>query len=422
MLHSLGIDTDLGVSANFTRVKTLIAELFALQEEYTETESTVEYHQMQQSTTSHAITVAASSTETAFKRYHRRKPFIKELIDAISPEEDKGVGSRRIAEYLASNHQSVLVDVVNEKGLAVCGIMSNVELCAMLRDAGLIDAQAHIILKHLRYKFYPAKISVPFTKMKSLLTGMTEPRVKTFHHYPPGNSRKRPELVVAFYQSIDKEMMRAVSALLKLHKIHPRLIKRIRLVFGGDHGKGAFRLCFLILICYEGGELPVYTTVACADVYCRKEEGLILEETIMKWLEADLKRVFDSELVIEEASVEDGIIRDDRCTVVSDYETKIKLITPNTMASTSKRKVIKVEQLLAGDFAFQSYCLGKEDMSGIWCLYCLLRANEWSEKNHKKGTLWTIQSLTAMAGSSKTGVDRLGVKVEPKFPWIPVSH
>ena len=105
--------------------------------------------------------MAASSTESAFKRYHRRKPFIKEFIDAISPEEDEGVGSRRIAEYLASKHQSVLVDVVNEKGLAVCGIMSNVELCAMLRDAGLIDAQAHIILKHLRYKFYPAKISVP---------------------------------------------------------------------------------------------------------------------------------------------------------------------------------------------------------------------------------------------------------------------
>ena len=51
---------------------------------------------MQQSTTSHAITVAASSTETAFKRYHRRKPFIKEFIDAISPEKDEGVGSRRI--------------------------------------------------------------------------------------------------------------------------------------------------------------------------------------------------------------------------------------------------------------------------------------------------------------------------------------
>ena len=47
LLHSLGIDTDLGVSTNFTRVKTLIGELFALQQEYTDTKSTVEYHQMQ---------------------------------------------------------------------------------------------------------------------------------------------------------------------------------------------------------------------------------------------------------------------------------------------------------------------------------------------------------------------------------------
>ena len=61
--------------------------------------SAVEYHQMQQSTTSHAITVVASSTEGAFKRYHSRKSFIKEFTDAISPKEDEG--SRLLAEYLA---------------------------------------------------------------------------------------------------------------------------------------------------------------------------------------------------------------------------------------------------------------------------------------------------------------------------------
>ena len=148
----------------------------------------------------------------------------------------------------------------------------------------------------------------------------------------------------------------------------------------------------------------------------------------MEWLEADLKKIEESELVITLGSddeMEPTVITDDRGSVVYDNSDKVNITYAKKSAqhSTPVKKVIKVTQMLCGDFAFHAYCLGKENSSSAWCIYCMLRNHEWSVyPKNMCGRLWDMNSLTAMARSSNKGADRLGVKCEPKFPWITIIN
>ena len=77
--------------------------------------------------------------------YHRKHPYIKEFIDImILPEnvsrDANNIGAKRIAEYLAWRHRETFINVANEKGIAVCGVMDEIKSAAIYRDAGLRDS------------------------------------------------------------------------------------------------------------------------------------------------------------------------------------------------------------------------------------------------------------------------------------------
>ena len=57
------------------------------------------------------------------------------------------------------------------------------------------------------------------------------------------------------------------------------------LIVGGDHGQGAFRLCFRALLTVRGREAPVYKTKAIIEVYCKKEEWCLLDESVIPWVD-----------------------------------------------------------------------------------------------------------------------------------------
>ncbi len=58
-------------------------------------------------------------------------------------------------------------------------MMNDIESAAMWRDARVLDHQARIILKHLRFHFNH-KITVPFGHIVTLLDGYTRPWMKVF--------------------------------------------------------------------------------------------------------------------------------------------------------------------------------------------------------------------------------------------------
>lgn len=119
--------------------------------------------------------------------------------------------------------------------------------------------------------------------------------VKVHEHSRDG---KDAEIVVAEYQNVAEEFKMAVEVLLMKHGIKSRSkIQRIKLIIGGDRGQGAFRLCILVLIELVDEE-PIDTAVSIGKVFCSKEEGKILDDSIMDLLVADLQKINDSLLLL----------------------------------------------------------------------------------------------------------------------------
>ena len=54
------------------------------------------------------------------------------------------------------------------------------------------------------------------------------------------------------------------------------------------------------------------------------------------------------------------------------------------MSQLKKITKISTRILISDDLAFFATVVGKSNMSGCWCYWYNLSANEWSEKLHKK--------------------------------------
>ncbi len=79
-----------------------------------------------------------------------------------------------------------------------------------------------------------------------------------------------------------------VLEMLREHDAKPGDVKKLFLVIGGDHGQGAFRLIMCCLMVLKGKKLLVHTKKCIAEVYCKKDEGALLDATVMSWLNEDL--------------------------------------------------------------------------------------------------------------------------------------
>ena len=74
-----------------------------------------------------------------------------------------------------------------------------------------------------------------------------------------------------------------------------------------------------------------------------------------------------------------------------------------------------------GNLKWLAMLLGMEDMSNIWCIYCLLRKLEWMRIGHEKSLLRTMEMLKKLANDpTLTGVARMGVKFEPLWDFLKI--
>ena len=290
IMHKLNINNDLSIEDNSNFIKSLIGELLKLQRRQPPSppskHSTNEYYRYNSSHTVYLVSCMPHASEQAFERYHRNRPYIEAFIDVMNMKSNVS-GPTRIATYLAKKHKDVYVAVGQKNGLTITGTMKEVESAAMWCNARLLDSQAKTISKILRYKFGTA-VTVPFSHIFHLFHGYTVPKHMVLDHV---DGEKWPEQIHVQYQDVAKEVQRGVEELLEEHVASPFNIKRICLIIGGDHGKGAFRLCFRIVINLWGMTKPIHKTKSIAEVYCKKEEGILLEKTIMPWLKEDLEKI-----------------------------------------------------------------------------------------------------------------------------------
>ena len=137
--------------------------------------------------------------------------------------------------------------------------------------------------------------------------------------------------------------------------------------------------------------MPYYKTKVIAEIYCKKEEGTILDESITPWLNDDLKQMKDSLLEVRSGS--DGVTCDWRA----------KVLPPT---NTGEVTLPCVHRILISDLCFVAYAFGKEGGSGHYCPYCLMTKKQWTLRpaDQPDVGLWTVDLLEEMADdNSKKG-------------------
>jgi hypothetical protein len=85
---------------------------------------------------------------------------------------------------------------------------------------------------------------------------------------------------------------------------------------------------------------------------------------------------------------------------------------------------------VVGDLKFYAQMLGRDNMSGSWCVWCKRAPNQWNTQDNvplEYQQEWTIDSLKAQKvllseGRLKKPVEIRGVVDFPLWDFIPVSH
>ena len=187
------------------------------------------------------------------------------------------------------------------------------------------------------------------------------------------------------------------------------MVERLSFVFGGDHEKGAFWLCFCVIIKVYGIKDLFYKTASVADVFCKKDSGDILEKTILPMLTKDLKKISESKVTIQYESGNAGKI-------------VCGLITKTSPNPNRARTVDHVTMYVTGDLAWLAAMLGKEEISSQWCHLCRLLKTQWAEEGHKLGEHWSFAKLCEMVDTNLSGKNRMGVKTKPYWDIIPFEN
>ncbi len=123
----------------------------------------------------------------------------------------------------------------------------------------------------------------------------------------------------------------------------------VQVVVGGDHGDTSFQFSASVSVDLTDERIIEFEVSVC-ELICRKDTGKLIKSTILTRLTQGLKMVATWNLNIE-VNNEGGL----ECE-----------FNKNTRSTHSHI----VDMYVTGDLAFQAMALGKESMSGWWCMLC----------------------------------------------------
>jgi hypothetical protein len=356
------------------------------------------------------IPVPKHKSDDAFKAYQRKTPYVEHMCTAVGGG-NKDVGVQRLLSHLACHHEEAFIKCGQERGLAVSSVMNEVALGAMMDDNNLKLWQLFGVLKHVRHGT-GCKISVSAKHLKKFAENMIQPKTGRYvYNYTDSSGNNKREIVQYDYQSVSDMFIHVVSQLLIENNVHMSKVRRVGIVIGGDHGKGAFRLVIRVLILLEE-EQVLYKDVGVATIFCSKDSAEIVKNTIYHWLTDDLKLLNESQVILEDDT---------------DTLTKCDL-QPTTYAVTNGELCIPIDIFNTGDIKWAAMLAGMENHSGCWCIHCLLSPAQWKVEGHQPGELRDVKSVEDtvkafnITATTKSDPKFKGVASLPFFPFLKLSY
>jgi len=222
--------------------------------------------------------------------------------------------------------------------------------------------------------------------------------------------KQQEEFIEWSEKRIDDEIARYLQCHLQSMSAKPADVLHIQAVAGGDHGDTAFQFGASVSAELSGGKIIDFEVSVC-ELICRKDTGRLIESTILPTLTSGLNVVATSPLHIYEED-EGNII----C--------KFGETCPTTQHIATM--IPHVDLYITGNLAFQAMALGKESMSGHWCMQCTMQMQcTLTEAQLSEVNMWTVEEYYRLGedaerrGTSKT---KLGVKQKPWRDFIPITH
>jgi hypothetical protein len=182
-------------------------------------------------------------------------------------------------------------------------------------------------------------------------------------------------------------------------------VQSVHFTVGGDHGGRKFRMTLKVLFCFSS-KATISRLFQIASVECSKNSTPVLKSIV-------LDPIGESPKVMVEG---------DRFIVMKGEEDRFTVQFSSSPECNGTTQVCSVPTtiVVVGDLKFYAQLLGRENMSGSWCMWCDSHPSQWSDDHftHKESLLWTIQRLKEVIdkitrGELKQAIDKLGVVEYP---------
>jgi len=326
------------------------------------------------------IAIPESANQYRFDRNTKEKgSWLQKLLAALVPPSIPNGNDQALlwlTSFIGSNYNDTFVSVCHSLGLILNGKKMDAESAAAMWEAANVNLkQQRIILKYMSV-YFGRRLTVPESHIRELEEGALLPITGEY-------TTTDNKTVHYWYKDINSVVLHRLECIVKHHGVqHLALFDRIFIILGGDTGGRMFRSVVKMVLFSTNTRQTSQYVMKVGHINCDKDTRIILENTIGVHLNNGLKKLVNKYIFIERVTHhnEYSITLRDENSLSNDYDSANFYSSPLSVKIT-------------GDLAFLCTALGKENMSGHWCPWCMLSPTDWSLENHQPGEKWTINKM-----------------------------
>lgn len=312
-----------------------------------------------------------------FQRAAKDNKLVSTILTAIGGEEYNHQAAISLIKALGKRHRDAFLQAAEDLKVPVATKMSPEYTSAIMKDANLNKTQLRMIKRKIE-AFLPEgqKLFPSEREICELEEGFHEPTIgDSFYYEEEGRER---ELIEWWYKDIDLSVENYLKRLFSSTRPEGRRasdVTRVAVVFGGDHGQGAFRASVRVLLYFVIGEPPEEHEIDVAHVKCKKDNYEILEKSIMTPIGKSLKQM-------------------KKLTFKSLGQRGIAMVQKGSAQAHGAKQT---ELFVTGDLLFYAVVLGRV-AANFWCFCCDLRPTAWKESPFEMGGAWDISGEDGRMG------------------------
>eukprot|EP00986_Skeletonema_menzelii_P012891 scaffold7282_cov81-Skeletonema_menzelii.AAC.1 len=239
---------------------------------------------------------------------NKKVPDMKSVLNQVMSMAEPGsedIMVEAVIDYLVKSHNAATREVLRDRKITP-RLMDEYDVAATMDEAELKSWQWDKIKQCLKLFLDIDNVSVARNKLQAISEGYGDITHGTYDYIDPKKpGRTTAEKIRFWWKDPVLETVASVTGLVNGYGLSPDDILFIHAVYGGDHGKNKFRFCGKVVIKTKDGKY--YDDVfGLADVACKKDNGMVLDNTVMPHLVEGINVMEASGFVFHTMTDDDG--------------------------------------------------------------------------------------------------------------------